>query len=179
MEGYLVAETVHTGRKQVIELPAAVDENTPDVADLAVIRTEEVKLVAKRQQKLEELLKKGFVTVYEQCLQDVKEKLESTEDWEVTLKNQLLHDLIKKIECICMGFDDHKQEVLNLVQALRTRFLYTQFKKETVEEYGRNLKSFWDTVKAFGGTPGLHRGMMEALARDPKKVADPNNLTAD
>ncbi len=48
-----------------------------------------------------------------------------------------------------------------------------------VKEYGRNLKSFWDTVKAFEGTPGLHRGMMEALARDPKKVVDPNNLRAD
>jgi hypothetical protein len=47
-EGYLVAETVRTGRKQVIELPAAVDKNAPNVADLAVIRTEEVKSVAKR-----------------------------------------------------------------------------------------------------------------------------------
>ncbi len=41
-EGYLGAETVRTGQRQVIELPAAVDENTPDVADLAVIRIEEV-----------------------------------------------------------------------------------------------------------------------------------------
>ncbi len=47
VEGYLVAETVCTGQKQVIELPAAVDENAPNAADLAVIRTEEVKLVAK------------------------------------------------------------------------------------------------------------------------------------
>jgi hypothetical protein len=46
--------------------------------------------------------------VYKQCLQDVKEKLESTEDWEATLKNQSLHDPIRKIECVCMGFDDHK-----------------------------------------------------------------------
>jgi hypothetical protein len=44
-EGYLVAETVRTGRKQVLELSAAVDKNAPNAADLAVIRTEEVKLV--------------------------------------------------------------------------------------------------------------------------------------
>jgi hypothetical protein len=78
-----------------------------------------------------------------------------------------------------MGFDDHKQEVFNLVQALRVLFLYTESEKEMVEEYGRNLKSLWDTVEAFGGTPGPHRGMMEALARDPKKVADLNNLMPD
>jgi hypothetical protein len=117
--------------------------------------------------------------VYEQCLQDVKDKLKSTEDWEATLKNQSLHDLIQTIELICEGFDDHKQEVFDLVQALRALFLYTQSKKEMVEENGCNLKSFWDMAKAFGGTTGLHQGMMEALARDPKKVADPNNLTED
>jgi hypothetical protein len=78
-----------------------------------------------------------------------------------------------------MGFDDHKQEVFNLVQALRVLFLYTESEKEMVEEYGHKLKRFWDTIEAFEGTPGLHRGMMEALASNPKKVADPNNLMAD
>ncbi len=57
--------------------------------------------------------------MYEQCLQDFKETLESTEDWEVMLKSQLLHNLIQKIEYICLGFDDHKQEVLNLVHPVR------------------------------------------------------------
>jgi hypothetical protein len=74
-EGYLVAERVRTGQKQVIELPLAVDKNAPNAADLLVIRTEEVKSMAKRQQKLEDLLKKGFATVYKQCLQNVKKKL--------------------------------------------------------------------------------------------------------
>ncbi len=72
------------------------------------------------------------------------------------LKNQLLHNLIQKIEGICVRFDDHKQEVFNLAQALRALFLYTHSEKERVEEYGCNLKSFWDTIEAFGGTPGLH-----------------------
>jgi hypothetical protein len=43
VEGYLVAETVRTKRKQVIELPPMVDKNAPNAADLVVIRTEEVK----------------------------------------------------------------------------------------------------------------------------------------
>ena len=68
----------------MIELPLVVDKNAPNAADLLVIRTEEVMSMAKRQQKLEELLKKGFATVYKQCLQDVKEKLESSKTWAVT-----------------------------------------------------------------------------------------------
>jgi hypothetical protein len=92
---------------------------------------------------------------------------------------QSLHELIQKIEHICMGFDDHKQEVFNLVQSLKTLFLYTQGKKEMVEEYARNLRSLWDTVEAFGGPPGVHKGLVEGLIRTPGQVADPNNVTED
>jgi hypothetical protein len=62
--------------------------------------------------------------------------------------------------------------VFNLVQALKALFLYTQLEKELVEEYGRNLKSLWDMVEAFGGSPGLHKGMMEVLAKDATRFAN-------
>ena len=41
---------------QRIALPPPVDTNAPDKADLALIRVEVVKSVAKRRQKLEEYL---------------------------------------------------------------------------------------------------------------------------
>ncbi len=148
----------------------AVDENALDKDDLNIIRNEEIKSVVKRQQKLGELLKKGFVMVYEQCSREVKEKLENTKNWEGIQREQCLHSLTQKIKCICVGFDNHKQDVFNLVQALRALFLYTQSEKESVEEYGRNLKSLWDMVEAFGGSPGLHKGMMEALAKRCNEV---------
>ena len=58
--------------------------------------------------------------VYGQCSQEVRDKLKATENWEATLWEQSLHELITKIECICVGFDDHKQSVFNLVQSLKT-----------------------------------------------------------
>ncbi len=69
-ESYLVAKTIRTGTVQKM-LPAAVDPNTPDKADLELIWVELVKSVAKRRQKLEESLKKGYATVYDQCSQEV------------------------------------------------------------------------------------------------------------
>ncbi len=66
MEGYLVAETIQTGKVQMIALPSPVDPNAPDKVDLDVIQTEEVKTVAKRRQKLEESLRKGYATVLDQ-----------------------------------------------------------------------------------------------------------------
>jgi hypothetical protein len=46
-----------------------------------------------------------------------------------------------KVERICVGFDDHKQEVFNLVQALKTLYLYTQGEKDGIDQYGRNFRS--------------------------------------
>ncbi len=140
-EGYLVAEIVQTGKQQLIPLPPPINQNVEDKADLEIIQAEDVKMIAKRQQKLQELLKKGYATGHGQCSQEVHGKLKSTENCEVMQKEQLLHDFISEVGKICVGFVDHKQEVLNLVQALRALFLYTQNKKDTVEEYGRNLKS--------------------------------------
>ena len=130
------------------------------------MHAEEVKSVAKCRLKLAESLKKGYATVYSQCAEEVLDKLKSSDDWDRIQKEQSLHELIAKIEKICVGFDDHKQEVFNLLQLLKTLFLYTQSKKESVEEYVRNFKSLWDTVEAFGGLPGVHEGLVRGILND-------------
>ncbi len=79
----------------------------------------------------------------------------------------MLHDLINKIERTCIGIDNHKQEVFNLVQALKTLFLYSQNDKETTEQYGQNFHAFWETVNVFGGSPEIHQGMIDVLLKDP------------
>ena len=111
-----------------------MDVNAIDKADLEVICVKVVKSVAKRQQKLDNSLKKGYVTVYDQCSQEVRDKLKGTRDWETVQATQSLDELIRRIEKICVGFDDHKQLVFNLVQSLKTLFLHTQSEKEMVEE---------------------------------------------
>jgi hypothetical protein len=176
-KGYLVTKTVRTGKKQIIELPPAVDESAADAEDQKIIRAEEVKTVVKRQLKLGEALKKWYATVYDQCFQEVRDKLELTDNWDKTQKEQSLKELIRKIKRICVGFNDHKQEAFNLVQAMKTLYLYTQWEKESIEEYGRNFKSLWDTVEAFGGSPGMHKGLIEGIHKDPGRVKNVNSIT--
>ena len=104
--------------------------------------------------------------------------MESSDGWDTVQNDQSLHQLILKIERICVGFDDHKQEVYNLVQAMKTLFLYTQTDKEAVEDYFRNLTSLWDTAEDFGTSPGIHRGLVEGwLLDEPVRIADVNNIT--
>jgi hypothetical protein len=103
--------------------------------------------------------------------------LEVSNEWDKVQREQLLHNLINKTERICVGFDDHKQKVFSLVHALKTLFLYTQTEKESVEEYARNFKSLWDTVEAFGGSPGIQQGLVKGLLASPGQVRDPNNIT--
>jgi hypothetical protein len=57
-EGYLVAETVRTGKQQMIDLPPPIDGNDPNAEDLKIVRAEELKSVAKRRLKLEESLRR-------------------------------------------------------------------------------------------------------------------------
>ena len=96
--------------------------------------------------------------MYAQCSQGVRDKRKASKDWETVEQEQSLHDLISQVERICVGFDDHKQDVFNLVQALKTLFLYTQGNKESIQEYGHNFRSLWDTVEAFGRSPGYPQG---------------------
>ncbi len=103
----------------------------------------------------------------------------SGKDWEHVQCKQSLHKLITKIERICVGFNDHKQEIFNLVQGLKMLFLYMQTDKQTVEEYSQNFKSLWDTVKAFGGSPRVHKGLVKGVLAMPGKARDPNNVTEE
>ena len=68
--------------------------------------------------------------------------------------------------------------MFNLVQALKTLFLYSQNKKETVEEYGCNFRALWETVEPFGGSPGVHQGMIEGMLKDPNRVRNVSSPTA-
>ncbi len=47
-----------------------------------------------------------------------------------------------------------------------------------MEEYGRNFRSLWDMVKAFGGLPGIHKGLVNGLLKNASRVRDPNNVTS-
>ena len=93
----------------------------------------------------------------------VRDKLKASKYWETVKQDQSLHSLISQVERICVGFNGHKQDVFNLIQALKTLFLYTQGDKESIQEYGCNFRSLWDTVEAFGGSPGIHKGLTVML----------------
>ncbi len=159
-----------TGKQQTINLSLPLDPNAPDKADLEIIRAEEVKLVAKRQQKLKEALKKGFVTVYNQCSQEVQDKLESSDNWETMQGKQSLHELIQKIEHICMGFDNHKQEVFNLVQSLKTLFLYTTYCEAHEKSLPSNLMEPWTHETAALGPTGNLQGSLNFYCLNTGRV---------
>ncbi len=76
----MVAKMVRTRKEQMIVLSSAVDASVPTVADLKIIRDKEVKTIAKRRLKLQDSLKKGYVTVYDQCSQEVRDKLKTMDD---------------------------------------------------------------------------------------------------
>ena len=63
------------------------------------------------------------------------------------------------------------------MQLLKLLFLYMQNEKHSLGVYRRNFCSLWDTVEALGGLPGVHKGMVDAILLDPKRVVDGKILT--
>ena len=86
--------------------------NDLDADDLATVRVEVVRAVAKRRITLNQDLKKGFSTVYDEASQEVRDKLESSDGWEIIQSNQSLHEQIFKIERVCVGFDDKNKKFI-------------------------------------------------------------------
>ena len=76
-EAYLVAQTIRTGVLQTLNLFFFVPENYSDADDLTIVRVEVVRAVAKRRITLNQDHNKGFATLYDQCSQEVRDKLES------------------------------------------------------------------------------------------------------
>ncbi len=85
--------------------------------------------------------------------------------------------MVQKIKRICVGIDNHKKEVFNLVQSLKMLFFYSQNKIDTVEEYARNFCSLWDTVETSDGSPHVHKGMIDAVLHYPARVNKVDNPT--
>ncbi len=85
--------------------------------------------------------------MYNQCSQEVRDKLKATRDWETVQATQALDKLIKRIKKICVGFDNHKQSVFNLVQSLKTLFLYTSRRRRL----SRNTRGIKESVGHGGG----------------------------
>ncbi len=57
-----------------------------------------MRAIAKQKAKLDSMLKKGYATVWDQCSQEVRKKLENSKDWDRVQREESLHKLISKIE---------------------------------------------------------------------------------
>ena len=86
------------GVLQTIYIPPPVPANKPDADDPFVVRVEVLRAVAKRRITLNQDLKKGFATMYDQCSQEVRDKFESSDRWETVQADQSLHELLLRIE---------------------------------------------------------------------------------
>ena len=69
------------GVLQMIDPPPPVPANKLDADDLIIVREKVVRAVAKRRITPNQDLNKGFSTVYDQCFQEVRDKLESSDGW--------------------------------------------------------------------------------------------------
>ena len=90
-EGYYAAQEIRTGNLSEVPLPAALAANASD--DDKTIRQEAVRGVGKMRQKVQGARKTAFSIVYDQCSQEIKDKLQFEQGWEVVERDQSTHQL--------------------------------------------------------------------------------------
>ncbi len=81
-KGYLVAERVRMGKAQAIALPLPIDPSAADVDYQKIIQVEASRAIVKRKARLDGALKKGYATIWDQCSQEICDKLEASNDWD-------------------------------------------------------------------------------------------------
>ncbi len=62
----------------MITLPPHIDQSAADAEDQQIIGEEAIRAIAKQKAKLDSALKKCYATVWDQCSQDVRDKLEAS-----------------------------------------------------------------------------------------------------
>jgi hypothetical protein len=157
-EGYLVAETDRMGKAQTTALPLPVDASVADAEDQKIIQEEAIRAIAKCKAKLDGTLKKGYATIWDQCSQEVHNKLEASNDWDCIQQEQSLHNLITKIESIFVGFDNHKQEKFNLMQALEIKSCILRGRERVWRNTPETSKVYGIWLKHLGDCWGCRRG---------------------
>ncbi len=80
---------VRTGKAQLIALLPPVDKNTADADDQKIICKEAVRAISKQKSKLDSTLKKGYAMVWDQCYQEVRNKLKGSNNWDRTRGSNL------------------------------------------------------------------------------------------
>jgi hypothetical protein len=193
-EGDLIAEEIRTGIEPTINLPpylpprpttpaalaagadadaqaahaAAVAQHAIDIqeyADKEAIRKAQVKSVATRREDHAKDRGRAFTVIYNQCSQDVKDKLKASTGWENIDADQDLGALMNKIQGICVGIDEDMQPVAGIVQAQTALYLLTQPEGQTPEEYARQKRALFEACEKYGGSPGSADGMTARTLR--------------
>jgi hypothetical protein len=100
-----------------------------------------------------------YSILYDQCSEEVKDKIKAAANFEEIDRQKQVHRLIQVIQRVCMGFEDHRQGVYGMVQAMQKLFLHMQ-EKEFVSDYIRNFQGLWTTTETFGGSPGVHEELV-------------------
>ena len=89
-----------------MDFPAALGANA--TKDEITIRTVEVQGVGELRAKLRGARNLALSIVYDQFSQEVKDKLQSEQGWDVVDRDQSIHDFITRIRGITTVFEEHK-----------------------------------------------------------------------
>ena len=136
-----------------------------DAAENA-IWNEEIKMIAKRRQSLQDGLRRTFALLLNQCDTTVLRRLKGEDGWEQVEQDRNPVVLVQRLRRVCCGFDTHKQPIYALVQAIKMLCTHMQKGGESNEKYKERLEALFNIIEQFGGSLTAHPVLIERRAQE-------------
>ncbi|KAL3810038.1 hypothetical protein ACHAXA_000207 [Cyclostephanos tholiformis] len=150
-------------------------KGTPPVIDPGelYIWQQKVQATEKRQNLLDENIKRAYALVLGQCSPELVNKLKASNKYAMADADQDVVKLLLIVRGYCCRFDDHQQSTWALQGAKKQVELYYQGYDLDTTEYVENFMALVGVVETYGGAYGREPGLIRAqLMKQGVSVAD-------
>jgi hypothetical protein len=142
------------------EPPAGYNDGNATKAQILIFETAVKRHLLKLEQFKENLVKL-FSTIWGQCTENLKAKLESLTNWLDIKEKKKAIQLLIEIKNIIFMFEDQSYEMHSLFKANESVYLMKQKEDESITKYYERFMDAVETAEQYGACFGIDKATME------------------
>ncbi len=113
---------------------------------------EDYKSMKSRMDKYKGNKSSAWALIYDQCLGELKNKLEGTQDYDTAKSGTDVAKLLTMIRGYCCQFDLLSDEYMVIVAAIKNLFYFFQKAEQSNADYHKDFTAMLEVIEEYGGT---------------------------
>ncbi len=128
----------------------------PDAFNMAVFAwKEDYKLMKLRMDKYKGNKSNAWALIYDQCLGELKNKLEETQDYDTAKSGNNVAKLMTMIRGYCCQFNLPSNEYMAIVAAIKNLFYFFQKAEQSNADYHKDFTVMLEVIEEYGSTGSM------------------------